>query len=192
MINPFDLFKKWHSEEIAHTALKLPNACCLSTIGLDSYPNSRFVSLKEVSDDSFIITGSLGSRKGKEMEINSKVALSFWWATTERQVRIQGDASLISTAKAKYYFKNRSRDSKIVSSIFEAGEESESIAYLQQHFAQQKEELDDKEIEMPKNWGGIHINPVRIEFMDFKENRLHERELFKRINESWEKVILQP
>ena len=191
-MNPLLLFEKWFSEEKKLNNLKLPSACCLSTTGLDGYPNSRFVSLKEIANDSFVITGPLNSRKGNEIENSPKAALSFWWTSTERQIRIQGDVSKISNPNAKIYFEQRNRDSKIVSSVFEQGQKVQSIAHLQKHFEKQKEELENKEIKRPENWGGIYIKPIRIEFMEFKNSRLHERKLYEQVNNEWKMTILQP
>ena len=191
-MNPLLLFEKWFSEEKKLNNLELPTACCLSTSGLDGYPNARFVSLKEITKDSFVVTGSLNSRKGREIENNPKAALSFWWTSTERQIRIQGDVLSIPSANAKVYFKQRNRDSKIVSTIFEQGKEIQSIAHLQKLFSEQKKALENQEIERPKNWGGIYIKTIRIEFMEFKRSRLHERKLYEQVNNEWKMVILQP
>jgi pyridoxamine 5'-phosphate oxidase len=191
-MNPLLLFEKWFNEEKKVSDLKLPAACCLSTIGLDGYPNSRFVSLKEVSNESFIITGPLNSKKGVEVENSPKASLSFWWTSTERQIRIQGDVSKISRSNAKLYFEQRNRDSQIVSTVFEQGKQIQSIALLQKEFEEQKEELENKEIHCPENWGGIYIKPVRIEFMEFKKSRLHVRTLYELVNNEWEMTILQP
>ncbi|WP_394972354.1 pyridoxal 5'-phosphate synthase [uncultured Croceitalea sp.] len=166
--------------------------CCLSTTGLDGYPNARFVSLKEVTEESFVITGPINSRKGHEVEHNPKASLTFWWTITERQIRIQGDVSKITDAIATTYFEQRNRASKIVSNTFRQGEEIESVAYLKNNFQEQKEKLENKAIKRPENWGGISIKPIRIEFMEFKENRLHERRLFKRNDTTWKSIILQP
>jgi len=191
-MSPLLLFEKWFSEEKELSNLKLPAACCLSTIGLDGYPNSRFVSLKEIANESFVITGPLNSRKGSEIENSPKAALSFWWTFTERQIRIQGDVSKVSELNAQTYFEQRNRDSKIVSTVFEQGKSIQSIASMQKHFKQQKEELESKEIKLPENWGGIYIKPIRIEFMEFKKSRLHERTLYEQVNNHWKMMILQP
>ncbi len=191
-MNPHLLFDQWFAEEKALNNLKLPAACCLSTIGLDGYPNARFVSLKEVTDGSFIITGPWGSRKGREIENSTTAALSFWWTATERQVRIQGDVSKISESQAELYFSQRNRDSQIVSTVFEQGKEVESIAHLQEYFEEQKRTLGSEEIKHPEHWGGINIKPIRIEFMEFKKSRLHERKLYTQAGEKWEMTILQP
>ena len=191
-MNPLELFQNWFSEEENCNHLKLPRACCLSTMGLDGYPNSRFVSFKEVVGDSLIITGSLNSQKGLEIENNPKVSLTFWWTATERQVRIQGDVFIISKEAANHYFEKRNRDSQIVSAIFKQGQEVESISHLQHYFNQKKEELLDNDIQRPEKWFGIAIHPVRIEFMEFKDTRLHERKSYTKTNAKWTEAILQP
>ena len=107
MENPIALFLKWFDEESAMSEANIPSAVCLSTLGLDGFPNARFVSLKKVRNDSFVVTGPLQSRKGIEIEADNKVALTFWWTGTERQVRIQGGASKITESLATIYFDAR-------------------------------------------------------------------------------------
>jgi pyridoxamine 5'-phosphate oxidase len=75
---PIQLFSKWFDEELKLSKVQIPTAVCLSTIGIDNFPNARFVSFKELIDNSFVITGPLNSRKGIEIENNNSVALTFW------------------------------------------------------------------------------------------------------------------
>jgi len=191
-MDPFVLFEKWFSEEEEQSNLKLPAACCLSSVGVDGYPNARFVSLKKIERETFVITGPLSSRKGKEIVKNAKAALTFWWTSTERQIRIQGDVTLLSEANANLYFEQRNRDSKIVSTVFEQGSEIESVEHLQNQFREQKEKLGGQKLKRPENWGGFSIKPIRIEFMEFKKSRLHERKLYERGDNEWKMRILQP
>ena len=85
---PTTLFSEWYNQEIKVSKTPVPSVVCLSTIGIDNFPNARFVSFKELVDDAFVITGSLNSRKGIEVDQNENVALTFWWPKTQRQVRI--------------------------------------------------------------------------------------------------------
>ncbi|MBQ4819134.1 pyridoxal 5'-phosphate synthase [Aquimarina sp. MMG016] len=191
-MNPIEQFNNWYEEEIKKSNLRIPSACCLTSIGFDEYPNSRFVSLKEVVDHKFVITGPLNSRKGAELFHNPKSSLTFWWTETERQVRIQGDAYPIEESLANTYFESRNRDSKIVSHICNQGESIESLDILVESFAAKKSKLENTEIKRPENWGGFYLNPKRIEFMEFKKNRLHFRELFTKENNIWVNTFLQP
>lgn len=190
--DPLRLFNQWFSEELQQSKLHLPAACCLSTLGLDGYPNSRFVSLKEVTLDAFVVTGPMDSRKGREIEHAPKASLSFWWTSTKRQVRIQGDVFKIPGTDAENYFSERNRDSKIVSTAFEQGKPISSIDRLQEVFLDQQLQWEGQQIQRPENWSGIRILPVRIEFMEFKESRLHQRTLYKKLNNQWNISILQP
>ncbi|MEM6718760.1 MAG: pyridoxal 5'-phosphate synthase [Bacteroidota bacterium] len=191
-MNPFEKFNHWLAEERKQQELRFPTACCLSTIGTDGYPNARFVSLKEVTDKGFIITGTLSSLKGQEFAQHPTAALTFWWTVTERQVRIQGDVSEITKAQAIQYFQERNRDSQLVSTVFDQGKEIESFDLMKDQFQQEKEKLGTSPIEMPNNWSGICIQPKRMEFMDFKVSRLHERTVFENENGNWKSYCIQP
>jgi len=65
-------FGTWREnmEETENSDVRIPSACCMATTGLDGYPNSRIVSLKEVRDGRFIIAVPFDSRKGTEIQIN--------------------------------------------------------------------------------------------------------------------------
>ena len=191
-MNPFDKFSEWYEKELKASSVSIPSACCFSTIGLDAYPNSRFVSLKEIKNEAFIITGPLNSRKGHEIAENTAVALTFWWPHTEKQVRIQGDAYLISDEEADLYFKNRNKDSQIVSTISDQGASIDTLADLKEQFQMEKIQLKDLSIPRPKNWGGFAIRPKRIEFMTFDKSRFHKRRLFEKTDDNWVITLLQP
>ena len=191
-MNPLKQFTAWLEEECNQQQLRFPMACCLSTIGIDGYPNARFVSLKEVIPEGFIITGTLSSQKGIELEKSPKAALTFWWTATERQVRIQGDVTKISKEQAIQYFKERNRDSQLVSTVFDQGKKIKSFQILKDQFQQKKEELTSSSIDMPDDWSGICLRPTRIEFMDFKTSRLHERTVFEGKIGNWKSYFLQP
>lgn len=191
-MDPIALFNQWYAEEKEQTQVRIPAACCLSSLGLDGYPNARFLALKEILDGDFVITGPLGGRKGEEVAAHPKVALTFWWTATERQVRLQGDALRISDEEANRYFSQRLRPAKVVSQTFTQGEALPNVRLLEEQFNQMTARLEGKPIERPANWGGLRIRPLRIEFLDFKVTRLHERLLYSRLGEDWSKGYLQP
>jgi pyridoxamine 5'-phosphate oxidase len=190
--NPLILFKNWFNEELKMTDVSIPTACCLSTTGLDGYPNARYVSLKEVTEDSLVVTGPLNSRKGLEIEHSNKVALTFWWTKTEKQVRIQGDAFIIQNKLADKYFSERDSESQITSVISEQGKEVEDFESLKYKFERGMLILQNTEIGRPDNWGGYSIKPIRFEFMKFNSSRLHDRKLYELSEGRWVVKQLQP
>lgn len=192
MPNPFDIFRAWNTAEAERTAVRIPSACCLTTIGTDGFPNARFVSLKSVQEERLIITGPLDSRKGLEVAENPKVALAFWWTETERQVRIQGVAEPLPAERAKELFAPRNRASKVVSTVFEQGKPIGSFEEMDARFESAMEKLKHVDLEKPSAWSGFAVRPVRMEFMEFLPTRLHRRTLFQREADDWEVSYLQP
>ena len=190
-MDPVEVFHQWYQRELELTKVRVPSACCLSTVGLDGFPNARMVSLKEVLNGQFMISGPVDSRKGMEIEQSNQVALTFWWTETERQVRIQGTASPLPAKLADKYFAERDRDSRIVSVISRQGQEIRDLSMLIRKFERFKSGKKMK-IDRPENWGGFVISPVRIEFLEFSANRFHDRKLYERKDSGWIFKQLQP
>ena len=191
-MNPFPVFERWYNDELLLTKDSIPSACCLSTTGLDGFPNARYVSLKEVSGDAFIVTGPYASRKGQEISKSNRVALAFWWSQTERQVRIQGTAAKIGDHLADKYFSERTRDAQLVAWVSKQGMEINDLESLYHLFRKTGEQFAGQTILRPENWGGYAINPVRIEFMEFSPTRFHNRKLYEQANGTWTLKQLQP
>ncbi len=191
-MDPLEQFNKWYTEELNLAKATKPSACCFSTIGTDGFPNARFVSLKAVVGNNFIVTGSVASRKGIEINGNNKVALTFWWTATERQVRVQGNAVRITEQLADKYFAERSRESQIVSIVSEQGKETDHFELLAEKYENTRALFAGKPLSRPENWGGYQVEPVRIEFLTFKPTRFHERKLYELTKGEWITKHLQP
>ena len=189
--NPIIIFNQWFNEELNLTKVRIPSACCLSTIGTDKYPNARFVSLKGIVENKFVVTGTLSSRKGREIDETNKVALTFWWSETERQVRIQGNATVLNNKLADKYFSERNRDSQIVSIVSNQGQTLNDIETLNKKYQEVKTNFRNQLLTRPENWGGYQIEPIRIEFLEFKPTRFHERKLYELTNIQWKQTALQ-
>ncbi len=90
--NPFAQFDKWFQQAM-EDKLTEPNAMQIATVGKDLQPSVRTVLLKSFDADGFIFYTNYGSKKGWQVEDNTKVALLFWYREHERQIRIEGTAS---------------------------------------------------------------------------------------------------
>jgi pyridoxamine 5'-phosphate oxidase len=191
-MDPFEKFNHWYGKEQLKNKTNFSSACCLSTIGLDGYPNARFVSLKRASNDFFIITGPLNSMKGHEISNIPKVALTFWWSHTKKQVRIQGGVSWLIPDLADEFFQKRSRKSQIISCVSKQG-------YLLNEKNKFSKRINDfsklyinKQIPRPKSWGGFLIRPTRFEFLSFSSDRYHDRLVYILNGTQWNKFYIQP
>ena len=66
------------------------NAMNIASVGQMNQPSSRMVLLKKISDDGLVFYTNYNSRKGKEIELNPKVAVNFWWRELKKQIRVEG------------------------------------------------------------------------------------------------------
>ena len=55
------------------------NAMNVASVDQMNQPSSRMVLLKKISDEGLVFYTNFNSRKGKEIELNPKVAVNFWW-----------------------------------------------------------------------------------------------------------------
>src|SRR6185437_3134557 len=110
--DPLAQFRLWF-EDAKGAAVPEPNAMAVASVGPSGAPSLRMVLLKGHGDDGFVFYTNYGSRKAQELEHNRRVALLFFWATLQRQIRIEGLAARTSREESADYFRTRSRDSQI-------------------------------------------------------------------------------
>lgn len=191
-MSPVKLFNEWYEVELELNKLKFASACCLSTIGLDGYPNARFMSLNKIIEDSFLIVGSLTSQKGLELQYCNKASLTFWFPFTERQIRIQGDIHFVTNDEADRCFQCWPREQQLIALVSEQSEEIYHPEILEIKYSQADVQFKEEQIPRPSSWGGLLLKPTRMEFFSFKNTGLPNRILFTKVQHLWETKILQP
>ena len=115
------------------------------------------------------------SEKGRAIANNSKVCLSFFWESLERQVIIKGIAQKTSENNSDGYFDSRPDGSKLGAIVSNQSEVVPSREYLDESFKQLEKDFEGKEILRPKYWGGFLVTPLEVEFWQGRPNRLHDR-----------------
>lgn len=173
--NPLELFRDWFMEVDKHFNVDETNAMTISTIGLDGYPKSRVVLLKKYTFEGFIFYTNYDSEKGKAIEVNPNVCLSFFWHAAERQVIIKGTAEKIAENLSDGYFESRPRGSQLGAIVSNQSEPIKDRKELEDRLKELEDFYEGKEINRPKNWGGYMVRPIEIEFWQGRPNRLHDR-----------------
>jgi pyridoxamine 5'-phosphate oxidase len=173
--DPINLFKKWFIEVEEFDGAGEVNAMTVSTFGLDGFPKSRVVLLKQFTFEGFIFFTNYDSEKGKAIAANPNVCLSFFWEGLERQVIIKGKAEKTSANTSDGYFDSRPMGSRLGSAVSPQSQVIPSREYLENELHELEKEYEGKEIARPEHWGGYLVRPIQVEFWQGRPNRLHDR-----------------
>ena len=185
--NPVKQFEIWFQQALDGDLLE-PNAMTLSTVSESNLPSARIVLLKYFDENGFVFFTNYGSKKAKDIKHNPNVALHFYWAEFERQLRIDGVAEKISAKESFDYYKTRPRGSQLGAWISQQSSVISSRKLLEMQFGKIMEKFSKGQIPLPEFWGGYRIKANTYEFWQGRENRLHDR-LFYSKNNSGEWTI---
>lgn len=189
---PFLLFSEWFREQKEQGQELEHNAMTLSTIGLDGFPKGRVVLLKSFDPDGFVFFTNYESEKGLAIQADSKVCLSFFWPSMERQVIIKGYAEKLSEESSIAYFNSRPRGSQLGAAASDQSRPVASRKNLEDKLSDLESEFEGREIPKPYYWGGYIVSPVSVEFWQGRANRLHDRIVYRNENGKWTYERLQP
>lgn len=190
--DPLALFDRWMREAL-EAGLTEPTAMVLATVSSEGEPSGRTVLLKEVRQGEFIFFTHYESRKGRQMQANPHVSLTFPWYGMERQVHVEGLVHKLPPEESDAYFRTRPRNSRIGAVISPQSRAIPGRMDLIRRFIRKQHEIGDGEVERPPQWGGYAVTPHRIEFWQGRENRLHDRLLYTREADGrWKIVRLAP
>jgi pyridoxamine 5'-phosphate oxidase len=189
--DPFRQFTLWFDQAIKSGIME-PNAMSHATVSPDGQPSIRIVLLKGVDDRGFVFFTNYESRKGKDILVNPKSALLFFWGELERQVRIEGAIEKISVDHSKAYFDSRPEGSRIGAWSSNQSEIVTSRDELEKRFEENMNRFAGKEIPMPEYWGGYRLVPNMVEFWQGRGSRMHDRIRFRKTGEFWEIDRLSP
>ena len=173
--NPIELFRDWFTEVDTHFNFGETNAMTISTLGLDGYPKARVVLLKKYTHEGFIFYTNYKSEKGRAIEANPNVCLSFFWQVAERQVIIKGKAEKIAENLSDGYFESRPRGSQLGAIASDQSMVITDRTALENKLKDLEQKYKNKSIERPKYWGGFIVKPIELEFWQGRPNRLHDR-----------------
>lgn len=191
LTDPIMMFKLW-LQEAAYSKVAEPNAMSLATVSEDGSPNARIVLLKGVGDRSISFFTNYNSNKGKDLAINPKAAVSFWWPELERQVRIKGTVEKVDRQESEEYFQSRPRESKLGAWASEQSTIVDHRDQLKEAYDAAEKRFRNKNVPTPDNWGGYRINVDEIEFWQGRPGRLHDRILYCYVDAEWNFKRLQP
>jgi pyridoxamine 5'-phosphate oxidase len=174
-IDPLQLFHEWVEGDQMAIATATP----------DGRPSVRMVLLKSADERGFTFFTGYASRKGRELEANPRAALLFHRPGI--QVRVEGRVERLPAAESDAYWQTRPAASRRSAAASHQSEPVASRDALEAAVLAQPEEPP-----RPERWGGYLLVPDVYEFWRHRDDRLHERRLFRACPDGWESLLLQP
>ncbi len=190
--NAIAQFEKWFKDVVDQ---KIPdgNAAVLSTVSAEGRPSARILLLRGFDDNGFVFYTNYDSRKGKEMEKNPYVALTFFWQSLERQIRIEGRVEKQTEADSDDYFNRRPKGSRLGAWASPQSNVIPDRSFLDNKLNEVENKFPGENVPRPEFWGGYILKPITIEFWQGRASRLHDRLLYTQIgNGSWKIERLAP
>ena len=187
---PIAQFRAWFDEAV-RAQLPMVNAMTLATADAAGQPSARIVLLKDVDERGFVFYTDYRSRKARELAANGRAALLFYWIELEREIRIEGAVEQTTSEESAVYFSSRPLGSRLAALASHQSSVIQNRQSLEQRYAE-VEARESKLPQCPPMWGGYRVIPAAVEFWQGRQNRLHDRLLYRKEHDTWKIVRLSP
>jgi len=152
--------------------------------------DSRYVNLKFVSNNEFIFFSNYNSPKASSFISHDQITALIYWPCTSVQIRMKAKIKKTSNNFNQKYFFNRSEEKNALAISSHQSIPIDSYDQVKENYNKSLKNDDLKKC--PDFWGGYSFVPYYFEFWEGHEFRLNKREAYKKNDDNWQYLILQP
>jgi len=190
---PLSLFQQWFADAVKTEQVPVePNAMTFATVDADGRPHCRILLLKGLDERGFTFFTNYLSAKGEQLAAQPFGAMTFFWPSLERQVRIEGRVEKVSAAESDAYYQVRPLGSRLGAWASPQSQVIRDREQLAELLAKTEARFLDQEPSCPEHWGGYRLLPERIEFWQGRSSRLHDRLNYRLQDGAWVRERLAP
>ena len=190
---PFALFHQWFGDAVKTEQPPVEaNAMTLATVDARGRPHCRVLLLKGLDEQGFTFFTNYTSAKGQQLAACPFAAMTFFWPTLERQVRIEGQVIKVSAKESDAYYQVRPLGSRIGAWASPQSQVISGRGQLDELLAETERRFMETAPHCPEHWGGYRLLPERIEFWQGRASRLHDRLNYRLEDAAWQRERLAP
>jgi len=190
MNDPIGLWLTWYRE--AQDSLQVDaDAMALSTCTQTAYPSVRILYFRRLIEGKFCFFTNYTSHKGKDLADNPRAAAVFLWHPLGRQVNLEGNIEKLNARDSDDYFYKRSFESQLSAATSKQSQKLGAYQDFLDEIEANRKKFGDK-VSRPGHWGGYALDPQSIEFWQQGEHRRHQREVYLKTSQGWDKELLYP
>ena len=187
---PYLVFKEKYNESL-NAKQKNIEAISISSYNREiSEVDSRYVNLKLVTNDEFIFFSNYDSPKASSFNSHNQIAALVYWPSINVQIRMRAKIKKTTDEFNQNYFFDRSEEKNALAISSNQSKPINSYSQVKENYNKSLKNDDLKKC--PEFWGGYSFTPYYFEFWEGHESRLNKREVYKKSDDIWKHLILQP
>jgi len=171
---PAELFQAWF-EQTRPAGVPQPRAMTLATVNALGRPTARMVILAGCDQRGFDFATDARSPKIADTAQQPWVALVFYWAELERQVRVEGPLEPLDAVISDRYFYLRSRESQVATWLARQSDAINGRDILEESLLQRMAEFEGQPIPRPPYYLAYRVKPAMVEFWQARGERINDR-----------------
>jgi pyridoxamine 5'-phosphate oxidase len=188
--DPVPQLRAWLEE--AGSSSPRPDAMVVATSTPDGRPSARVVLLRGLDERGLVFFTNRESRKGRELAANPRAAAVFHWWELGRQVRVEGEVEEIAREESETYWRTRPLRSRLAAWASQQSRPLTGREELEARVADAELQFGDEDVPLPDFWGGFRIVPEVVELWTHRDDRLHDRVVYRLTATGWERERLAP
>ncbi len=171
---PAEQFARWFGEA-KESGGEEAHIMTLATVCEKGRPHNRVILLKDFSQGTYTFYTNYQSSKAHQLTEQHYGALTFFWSSLGRQVRIEGRVEKLPRKESEAYFKTRPRSSQLGAWASEQSRPVIDRRELERVFSEYEAKFLGAEIPCPAHWGGYVLTADKYDFWQGREARMHDR-----------------
>ena len=164
----------------------------LSTVDPHGRPDARALILKDVDERGWWFASSADSPKGIQLAKHASAALTFYWPTLGRQVRVRGLVGVAEPEQSARDFLARAPGGRAEALVGRQSQPLRDRAELRAALEDAKARIAADPALVAAAWTRYVVQPGEVQFFQGNADRQHVRVRYETGEEGWERTLLWP